>query len=86
MEDDKHILDNDKGSLTFNQRNATLYRFGEKKILSKLILYCDKILPLLDLDFTAARKIVQKDRELDDCSDYITNSIYFLIKKENIKW
>lgn len=84
MEEDKDILDNRK-DLTFNQRNSVLYRFGEKKILSKLLLYCDKILPLLDMDFKTARKIVEKSRELDDCSEYITNSIYHLIKKENIK-
>jgi histone-lysine N-methyltransferase SETD3 len=84
MEEDKEILDNRK-DLTFNHRNCLLYRYGEKKILSKLLLYCDKILPLLDMDFKTARKIVEKSRELDDCSEYITNSIYHLIKKENIK-
>lgn len=84
MEEDKNILDNNK-DLTFNERNCVLYRYGEKKILSKLLLYCDMILPLLDMDFKTARKIVEKSRELDDCSDYITNSIYHLIKKENTK-
>lgn len=84
MEEDKEILDN-RQDLTFNQRNCILYRYGEKKILSKLLLYCDKILPLLDMDFKTARKFVEKTRELDDCSEYITNSIYYLIKKENSK-
>lgn len=85
MEEDKIILDNDKGELTFNQRNCVLYRFGEKKILSKLLLYCDKILPLLEMDFKQAKKTVEKCRELDDCSEYIKDSIYTLIKKENTK-
>ncbi len=84
MEEDDEILKNRK-DLTFNQRNAVLYRFGEKQILSKLLLYCDKILPLLDMDFKSARKIVEKTRELDDCSEYITNSVYYLIRKENTK-
>jgi hypothetical protein len=84
IEEDKNILDTNK-DLNFNQRNSVLYRFGEKKILSKLLLYCDRILPLLDMDFKTARKIVEKSRDLDDCSEYITNSIYHLIKKENVK-
>ena len=84
IEEDKNILDTNK-DLNFNQHNSVLYRFGEKKILSKLLLYCDRILPLLDMDFKTARKIVEKSREFDDCSEYITNSIYHLIKKENVK-
>lgn len=39
---------------------------------------------MLDMDFKTARKIVEKDRNLDECSEYISNSIYYLIKKENV--
>lgn len=70
--------------MTFNQRNCVLYRHGEKKILLALMIFVEKILPMLDMDFKNARKIVEKDRNLDECSDYISNSIYYLIKKENI--
>lgn len=61
-----------------------LYRHGEKKILLALMIYVEKFLPMLDMDFKTARKIVEKDRNLDECSDYISNSIYYLIKKENV--
>lgn len=47
------------------------------------MIYVDKITPLLDMEFKSARKIVEKDRNLDECSDYISNCIYYLIKKEN---
>lgn len=49
------------------------------------MFYAEKILPLLDMDFKTARKTVEKIRELDECNDYLTNSIYYLIKKENTK-
>jgi hypothetical protein len=41
--------------LTFNQRNAVLYRSGEKHILFTLMFYAETILPLLDMDFKTAR-------------------------------
>ena len=77
-------MDKDNGTLTFNQRNCVLYRHGEKKILLSLMIYVEKFLPMLDMDFKSARKIVEKDRNLDECSEYISNSIYYLIKKENV--
>ena len=77
-------MDNDNGKLTFNQRNCVLYRHGEKKILLALMIYVEKFLPMLDMDFKSARKIVEKDRNLDECSEYISNSMYDLIKKENV--
>ncbi len=77
-------MDNDNGKLTFNERNCVLYRHGEKKILLSLMIFVEKFLPLLEMDFKSARKIVEKDRDLDECSDYISNSIYYLIKKENV--
>ena len=48
------------------------------------MIFVEKFLPLLEMDFKSARKIVEKDRDLDECSDYISNSIYYLIKKENV--
>jgi hypothetical protein len=82
IEQDEEQLKDD--SLTFNHRNSILYRLGEKKILIALMIYVDKIMPLLDMDFKSARKIVEKDRNLDECSEYISNCIYYLIKKENV--
>jgi len=79
LDEDLEILQ--RTDLTFNQRNAVLYRSGEKKILFTLMFYAEKMLPLLDMDFTTARKTASKIRELDECSDYLTNSIYHLIKK-----
>ena len=82
IEQDEDQLKDD--SLTFNHRNSILYRLGEKKILIALMIYVDKIMPLLDMDFKSTRKIVEKDRNLDECSEYISNCIYYLIKKENV--
>ncbi len=48
--------------MTFNHRNSILYRHGEKKILIALMIFAEKLLPLLDMDFKSARKIVEKDR------------------------
>lgn len=42
---------------------------------------CQKILPLFDMDFKTARKIVEKDAALDSCKDYISNCVFYLIKK-----
>jgi hypothetical protein len=75
----------ERTDLTFNHRNCVLYRSGEKKILFTLMYYAETILPLLDMDFKTARKIVEKNRMLDECSDYINSSIYYLIRKENSK-
>ena len=44
--------------LTFNERNSVLFRSGEKKILFTLMFYAEKNLPLHDMDFPTARKIV----------------------------
>ena len=82
IEEDEEFLKDQ--SLTFNHRNAVLYRLGEKKILVSLMIFVDKIVALLDMDFKSARKIVEKDRSLDECSEYISNCIYYLVKKENI--
>ena len=80
LDEDLEILQ--RTDLTFNERNTVLYRSGEKKILFTLMFYAEKILPLLEMDFTTARKTANKIRELDECSEYLSNSIYYLIKKE----
>lgn len=67
--------------LTFNERNCLLYTSGEKQILQFLIRSCQKMIPLFDMDFKTARKIVEKDAELDTCKDYISNCVFYLIKK-----
>ena len=80
LDEDLEILQ--RTDLTFNERNSVLYRSGEKKILFTLMFYAEKILPLLEMDFPTARKTASKIRELDECGDYLSNSIYYLIKKE----
>jgi len=84
LADDLEMLET-RTDLTFNERNCILFRSGEKKILFTLMFYAETILPLLDMDFKTAKKTAEKIRELDDCSEYLTNSIYYLIKKENTK-
>lgn len=74
----------EREDLTFNHRNCLLYTAGEKEILLFLIKSCQKIIPLLDQDFKTARKTVQADPHLDNkCKDYISNVIFYLIKKGN---
>ena len=48
-EEDLDILENDK-ELTFNTRNATLMRSGEKKILKHIIETADIMLKYLNMD------------------------------------
>ncbi len=57
FDEDLEILEK-RTDLTFNERNAVLYRSGEKKILFTLMFYAEKILPLLDMDFKTARLTV----------------------------
>lgn len=49
LEEDYEILKDE--SLTFNLRNCTLFRSGEKEILTFFITNIPKILHLFDLDF-----------------------------------
>lgn len=93
LEDDLKTLE-ERQDLTFNERNCVLYRSGEKTILQFLISTTQKILPLLDMDFKVrsnyhfsnilqtARKAAAQFPELDLCRDYLSNAIYYLIKKE----
>jgi hypothetical protein len=41
------------------------------------------MIPLFDMDFKTARKSVEKDSDLDLCKDYISNCVFYLIKKGN---
>lgn len=49
LEDDLKMLE--RSDLSFNQSNCLLYTSGEKVILNFLINTCQKMLPLLDMDF-----------------------------------
>jgi hypothetical protein len=59
FEEDEKILAEDK-DLTFNLRNCILYRHGEKVILRFLMNSCQKMLPLLDMDFKVIYKAKSK--------------------------
>lgn len=79
LEEDLKLLEQE--DLTENVRNCLLYTSGEKKILLFLMTSCQKILPLLDMDFKTARKAVQSDEDLEKCKEYISNVVFYLIKK-----
>ncbi len=49
LEEDLKELE--RKDLTFNESNCLLYTSGEKTILTFLINTCQKMLPLLDMDF-----------------------------------
>jgi hypothetical protein len=73
-EEDEKVLEDD--SLTQNQRNCVLYRFGEKKILHFLIDTSKKIIPLLSMNFKDARKEVNSFKDFDGCLEYVKNVVY----------
>ena len=54
LEEDMEILK--RTDLTFNERNCTLFRSGEKEILAFLLEFADYVLKLLDMKFKDAKK------------------------------
>lgn len=54
LAEDMEILQRD--NLTFNERNVTLFRSGEKEILHFLLELADYVLNVLDMKFKDAKK------------------------------
>lgn len=67
-------------TLTFNTRNATLMRSGEKKILLHIIRFTDFMINYLSLDQTEVRKKMKTIEHTDDEKAYIKRVILPLLK------
>jgi histone-lysine N-methyltransferase SETD3 len=79
-EEDLEILANNK-DLTFNTRNATLMRSGEKEILHHIVDTSNKMLEFFSLDVNELRKVMKNNAELkDDQKNYIKRVMIPLIK------
>jgi hypothetical protein len=58
--------------LTFNERNCTLFRSGEKEILVFLMEMADYVLNLLSMKFKDAKKLTQSlPANMNSCRDYL---------------
>ena len=74
----------DRTDLSFNERNCTLFRSGEKEILIFLMELADFCLALLDMKFKDAKKATQNlPTKMDSCRDYIQNYCIRLLANEN---
>ena len=72
LDEDKEILK--RTDLTFNERNCTLFRSGEKEILAFLLEFSDYVLKLLDMKFKDAKKATQSlPANMNSCRDYLQN-------------
>lgn len=70
LEEDMEILK--RTDLTFNERNCTLFRSGEKEILVFLIEMADYVNNLLSMKFKDAKKATQSlPAKMDSCRDYL---------------
>ena len=78
LEEDMEILK--RTDLTFNERNCTLFRSGEKEILHFLVDMAEFLDKLLDMKFKDAKKITQTlPPRMESCRDYIQNYVMRLI-------
>jgi len=69
--------------LTFNERNCTLFRSGEKEILVFLIEMADYVQNLLSMKFKDAKKHTQSlPAKMDSCRDYLQNFCIRLLANE----
>ena len=72
------ILEGD--NLTFNERNCTLFRSGEKEILTFLIKMADYVLNLLEMNFKTAKKHTQTlPPKMESCRDYLQTHVVKLL-------
>ena len=72
LEEDMEILQRE--NLTFNERNCTLFRSGEKEILHFLIEFGDYVLNLLSMKFKDAKRQTQSlPAKMESCRDYLQN-------------
>jgi hypothetical protein len=82
LEEDYEILK--RTDLTFNERNCTLFRSGEKEILVFLIEMSDYVLNLLEMKFKDAKKLTQNlPEKMESCRDYLQNYCIRLLASEN---
>ena len=81
LEEDIEILQRE--NLTFNERNCTLFRSGEKEILVFLIEMADYVLALLEMKFKDAKKRTQTlPAKMESCRDYLQNYVIRLLSNE----
>ena len=82
LQEDYEILK--RTDLTFNERNCTLFRSGEKEILVFLIQMSDYVLNLLEMKFKDAKKLTQNlPEKMESCRDYLQNYCIRLLTTEN---
>ena len=78
LEEDMEILERD--SLTFNERNCTLFRSGEKEILHFLVEMADYVLNVLEMKFKDAKKHTQTlPKKMESCRDYLQTHVVKLL-------
>ena len=81
-EEDLIILE--RTDLSFNERNCTLFRSGEKEILIFLMELADFVLNLLEMKFKDAKKATQNlPAKMDSVRDYIQNYCIRLLANDN---
>ena len=82
IEEDREILT--RTDLTFNERNCTLFRLGEKEILVFLLEFSEFVLKLLGMKFKDAKKHTQSlPTHMNSCRDYLQNQCIPLLAKDN---
>jgi len=70
LAEDMEILKRE--DLTFNERNTTLFRSGEKEILHFMIELADYVLNLLWMTFKEAKRYTQNlPPKFETCRDYL---------------
>ena len=81
LEEDMQILERD--NLTFNERNCTLFRAGEKEILIFLIDMADYVLRVLEMKFKDAKKYTQTlPAKMESCRDYLQTHVVRLLANQ----
>ena len=81
-DEDMQILQRD--DLTFNERNCTLFRSGEKEILIFLLDFSNYCIDLLQMKFKDAKKKSQSlDARFESCRDYVQNQCIPLLAKND---
>ena len=78
LSEDMQILERE--DLTFNERNCTLFRSGEKEILHFLIEMADYVINLLEMKFKDAKKHTQTlPPKIESCRDYLQTHVIRLL-------
>jgi hypothetical protein len=81
LDDDYDALK--RTDMSFNERNCTLFRSGEKEILVFLIELADYVLNLLEMKFKDAKRSTQSlPLRMDSCRDYLQNYVIRLLAND----